>query len=130
MIRCLLHKSPVSPLSNQPDKAVDSDQALYTYLMGSFDWSRRPTETRLSIRGYYLTFTRAITHKSHDHFLRMQVLRLLFTKAEAPVSQAEEFYYGKNTFRLTLEDLVKPSNSSLQIGQHIRRLEVEMLSSP
>jgi hypothetical protein len=121
---------PKTLVSGQVAKVVHLVQQSSSPLAGSFDWSHLPTEIRLQILEHYLTFPRAIIQKNHDYFLRMRVLRLLHTKDKGFVSQVKAFYYGKNTFRLTPEDLVMQLNPSLQIGQHIRHQEIEMLSLP
>jgi hypothetical protein len=86
---------PRTPVSGQVVKVVDLVQQPSTSLAGSFDWSRLPTEIRLQILEYSLPFPRAIIRKNHDYFLRMRVLRLLYTKDKDFVSQVKAFYYGK-----------------------------------
>jgi hypothetical protein len=42
----------------------------------------------------------------------------------------KEMYFGGNTFRVTPEAIAIGRNPPLRIGEHIRKLEIVMLSLP
>jgi hypothetical protein len=117
-------------VSSQAVKAVDPIKIPSSSATNAFDWSLLPTEIRMMILGHFLSFPRAITEKNNDILIRMRVLALLITKDENFVARVKEMYFGGNTFRVTPEVIAIGRSPSLSIGEHIRKLEIVMLSLP